>query len=66
MWYLGGGVQLADTSAWQLETDDLTELDVVGIDAGDPVRFTLDAIPAWKKPVKLPESGRWVRTSTVM
>jgi HlyD family secretion protein len=37
-------VQLADFSAWQIETDDLTELGVVGIRAGDPVTITVDAI----------------------
>jgi HlyD family secretion protein len=38
-------VQVADFSAWQIETDDLTELNVVEISAGDPVTITLDAIP---------------------
>ena len=37
--------QVADTSGWRLETDDLTELNVVGIQTGDPVRITVDAIP---------------------
>jgi HlyD family secretion protein len=36
---------LADFSAWHVETDDLTELGVVGITASDPVTFTVDAIP---------------------
>jgi HlyD family secretion protein len=38
-------VHLADFSAWHIETDDLTELGVVGIRAGDSVSFTVDAIP---------------------
>jgi HlyD family secretion protein len=38
-------VQLADFSAWQIETDDLTELGVVDIDTGSPVTITVDAIP---------------------
>jgi HlyD family secretion protein len=37
--------QLADTSAWQIETDDLTELSVVNVKAGDPVIVQFDAIP---------------------
>jgi HlyD family secretion protein len=37
--------QLADFSAWQIETDDLTELGVVEIDAGSPVTISVDAIP---------------------
>jgi multidrug efflux pump subunit AcrA (membrane-fusion protein) len=38
-------VQLADFSAWRIETDDLTELGVVDIDTGSPVTITVDAIP---------------------
>lgn len=38
-------VRLADFSSWRIETDDLTELEVVGIRAGDPVSATFDAIP---------------------
>ncbi len=37
--------QLADLDAWQVETDDLSELDVVGIQAGDGATLTFDAIP---------------------
>ena len=37
--------RLADLAAWQVETDDLTELDVVGIEAGDTAEVTVDAIP---------------------
>jgi HlyD family secretion protein len=37
--------QLADLGAWQVETEDLTELDVVGIDPGDRATVAFDAIP---------------------
>jgi len=36
---------LADLSLFKIETTDLTELDVVKVNAGDPVVITLDAIP---------------------
>jgi HlyD family secretion protein len=36
---------LADASAWQIETSDLTELNVVAIHEGDPVTITFDALP---------------------
>jgi HlyD family secretion protein len=38
-------VQLADLSAWQVETDDLTELNVVRIQEGGVAAVTFDAIP---------------------
>jgi HlyD family secretion protein len=38
-------VQLADTTAFEIETSDLTELDVVNVRPGDPVLLTFDAIP---------------------
>ena len=38
-------VQLADLSAWQIETEDLTEIAVVKVSAGDTVKLTFDAIP---------------------
>jgi multidrug resistance efflux pump len=38
-------VWLADLSAWQIETDDLTELSVVRVKEGDPVSIRFDAIP---------------------
>jgi HlyD family secretion protein len=37
-------VTLADLSAWQIETDDLTELNIVRVKEGDPARITFDAI----------------------
>jgi HlyD family secretion protein len=38
-------VRLADFSAWQVETDDLTELSVVQVKESAPVTITVDAIP---------------------
>ncbi len=37
-------IRLADLSAWQIETDDLTELDVVKVKVGAPVSLTFDAL----------------------
>lgn len=36
---------LADTSAWQVETTDLTELNVIQVGEGAAVRLTFEAIP---------------------
>jgi HlyD family secretion protein len=38
-------VQLADLSAWQIETTDLTELNIVRVRDGSQVAITFDAIP---------------------
>jgi len=38
-------IRLADLTAWQIETEDLTELDVVGITPGKQITLTFDAIP---------------------
>jgi HlyD family secretion protein len=38
-------VRLADTRQWQIETDDLTELDVVDVQVGAPAKITFDAMP---------------------
>lgn len=38
-------LRLADTSAWQIETTDLTELNVAKVSEGTPVTMTFDAIP---------------------
>lgn len=38
-------VVVADTSAWLVETDDLTELDVVQVAVGDTVQVRFDALP---------------------
>lgn len=37
--------QLADQSAWLIETDDLTEINVVFVREGDRARITVDALP---------------------
>ena len=37
--------RVADTSAWQVETTDLTEINIVNVKEGDAVTVTLDAIP---------------------
>jgi multidrug resistance efflux pump len=36
--------ELGDLTVWQVETDDLTELDIVGVQEGDEVVVTFDAI----------------------
>jgi HlyD family secretion protein len=38
-------VKLADTSSWNVETSDVTELEVVNIEEGQKVSFTADALP---------------------
>jgi HlyD family secretion protein len=38
-------VSLSDTSTWYVETDDLTEIDVVEVAVGQPAKVTIDAIP---------------------
>lgn len=38
-------VQLADLSAWRVETDDLTEINVVYVQVGDNVMISVDALP---------------------
>lgn len=38
-------VQLADLSAWEIHTEDLTELSVVNVSEGQRVSVTLDALP---------------------
>ncbi len=38
-------VRLADSSAWQIETADLTELNVANIRAGTPATISFDALP---------------------
>ena len=41
-------VSLADLSVWQIETEDLTEFDVVGVQPADQVTLTFDALPDLK------------------
>lgn len=43
-------VRLADFTSWQIETDDLTELRIVGISEGDPAVINFDAIPDLELP----------------
>ncbi len=38
-------VQIADFSTWQIETDDLTELNIVYVQEGAPATFKVDALP---------------------
>ena len=38
-------IRLADTSAWQIETKDLTELNIAQVKEGMPATVTFDAIP---------------------
>jgi HlyD family secretion protein len=37
---------VADLSSWVVKTEDLTEIDVVGLQPGMPVTITLDALPS--------------------
>ena len=43
-------VQLADTATWQIETNDLTELNIVKVKQGDQVSITFDALPGFELP----------------
>ena len=52
-------VDLADLGAWQVETNDLSELDVVRVQAGDQVYVTFDAI------ADLELLGRVVRINSI-
>lgn len=38
-------ISLGGTSNWYVETDDLTEIDIVQVSVGQPVKVTVDAIP---------------------
>ena len=38
-------ISLADTSQWTVETDDLSEVDIVNVALGQPVKVTVDALP---------------------
>ena len=46
-------LRLADTSAMQVETTDLTELNIVNVKEGTPVTMTFDAIPGLELPGKV-------------
>ena len=41
----GPAIVLADTSAWKIETSDLTELDIVAVRLSDQVTLSFDALP---------------------
>jgi len=41
----GPAIILADLSSWRVETEDLTELEVVKLSAGQAVTVTFDALP---------------------
>jgi multidrug resistance efflux pump len=40
-----GAISLGDSSRWQIETDDLTEIDVVNVREGANVKISVDALP---------------------
>jgi HlyD family secretion protein len=46
-------ITLADTGVWYVETDNLTELTVVGLKAGDKLAIRFDAIPELKLPGRI-------------
>ena len=48
---------LADLSEWQIETDDLTELNVVDVEVGAPAEITFDAIPDLELPGRVVRIG---------
>jgi HlyD family secretion protein len=41
-------VSVADLNAWQIETDDLSEVDVINVQPAQPVTITFDALPGVK------------------
>jgi HlyD family secretion protein len=41
---------VADLSRWEIETDDLTELDIVAVREGAPVALSFDALPGLELP----------------
>ncbi len=41
-------VSMADLSAWEIDTDDLSEVDVVNVQQGQTVSITVDALPGVK------------------
>jgi HlyD family secretion protein len=46
-------LRLADISQWQIETTDLTELNILNVSEGAPVTMTFDAIPGLELPGKV-------------
>ena len=46
-------VRIADESAWEIRSDDLTELAIAKVQVGDPVTLTFDGIPGLEIPGKV-------------
>lgn len=46
-------VRMADLSAWQIETTDLTELNIAKVSEGIPTSMTFDALPGLELPGKV-------------
>ena len=46
-------IRVADEAAWEVRSDDLTELAVAKVRAGDPVSLTFDGLPALEIPGKV-------------
>ena len=46
-------LRLADTSTWQVQTTDLTELNIASVQVGSRVTMTFDAIPGLELPGKV-------------
>jgi len=55
-------LRLADTSAWQIETTDLTELNIIKVTEGTPATMTFDAIPGLTLPGKIAKIGLYGET----
>jgi len=67
-------VQLADQSGWRIETDDLTENNVVYVNVSDTVDISIDALPDLKltgtvervKPLGENKQGDITYTATII
>lgn len=46
-------IRIADESAWEVRSDDLTELAIAKVRQGDPVILTFDGIPSLEIPAKV-------------
>ncbi len=55
---------LADFSGWQVKTDDLTEIKVPGVKAGQPVAVTFDALPDVTLPGQVEAIGALFQTNS--
>jgi HlyD family secretion protein len=56
-------VYLADLSVWQIETTDLTELNIMRVSAGSQAAVTFDAIPGLELLGRVSHIRGWARTS---